>query len=458
VSDPALSTTLSRRAPSPAHAAILATTQANILTGHVRTHLVLLGVRCPSAARLRVLLDAVVPHVKSAGEHLAEVDVFRRDATPGTPYVNVALSAAGLRLLGAPLPADAAFRAGMKHREAAALGDPPVDRWDRAYRDDLQALVVIGGADPTAVAGAVRAIRRWVPRTDLVVVERGREHRRTSAAGGSAAVEHFGYVDGVSQPLFIEEEREPGPGWHPETVLGDVLVPEPRPAGEPATYGSYLILRKLEQDTAAFARREEALASALGLTGTRRREAGARLVGRHRDGTPLVDHEHPLGGGAAANTFDHGADPVGDRCPVFAHTRKMNPRGSSDGPDDERHRTLARRGQTYGRRRVDADGEFTDRPVTGVGLLFLAFAASITDQFEFVLSTWAENAAFPSAANPDGAIDPVIGQSPAAPLRLPRRWGAIDRVTVAAQEPVVRLLGGEHLFAPSIPALHRLNR
>jgi len=43
-------------------------------------------------------------------------------------------------------------------------------------------------------------------------------------------------------------------------------------------------------------------------------------------------------------------------------------------------------GATYGRHRMDANGEFTDRPVTGVGLLFLAFAASVTDQFQFVLS------------------------------------------------------------------------
>ncbi len=78
----------------------------------------------------------------------------------------------------------------------------------------------------------------------------------TNAAGDG--IEHFGYVDGRSQPLFIAEdldhERETTDGtdrWDPLVPLQHVLVPDP---GCTHAFGSYLVYRKLEQDVRAFKR------------------------------------------------------------------------------------------------------------------------------------------------------------------------------------------------------------
>ncbi len=131
----------------------------------------------------------------------------------------------------------------------------------------------------------------------------------------------------------------------------------------------------------------------------------------------------------------------------------MNPRGSSDRPAEEPSRRLTRRGQTYGRRSQAADGSFTDLPSNGVGLLFVAFVASIIEQFEFIIAIWAEVSTFPNATAPDGAIDPIIAQTPTSPLTLPSGWEDPSRVTVAASPGPVKMLGGEYFFAPSITTL-----
>jgi hypothetical protein len=305
---------------------------------------------------------------------------------------------------------------------------------------------VVGAAGTRAVTRRVTAIRRQLQPGELVVVERSRQ---LDAPPG--AVEHFGFVDGLSQPVFVTDDGPPAHGWDSRTPLANVLAPEPGPSGAPRHHGSYLVYRKIEQDTAAFARREAQLTALLGGAappGSDVPDAGAWLVGRHRDGTPLVSHATAAGPAAGAAAFDYHDDRDGDRCPLHAHVRKMNPRQSSDGPDDERRRLFPRRGQTYGRRRLRADGSFADLPATGVGLLFLAFNASITEQFEHVQAVWAENAGFPSLGSSDGAIDPIIGQSPPAPARLPSAWGATGRVDVPAGEPVTRLLGGRVLLRP----------
>jgi hypothetical protein len=137
--DPALDVPMRRTAPSPAHAELARTCQAGILTGHVRTSLAVLGLRL-ATPRLRPVLALLRPSVKSAARQLAEVEAFHDRGRPGTALVNVALSAAALRRLPGELPADRAFRAGMKHRQEAALGDPPVESWEPAYRQDLDVL------------------------------------------------------------------------------------------------------------------------------------------------------------------------------------------------------------------------------------------------------------------------------------------------------------------------------
>lgn len=82
------------------------------------------------------------------------------------------------------------------------------------------------------------------------------------------------------------------------------------------------------------------------------------------------------------------------------------------------------------------------------GLVFVAFMASIEDQFEFAQAAWANNSDCPQPA--DGA-DPVIGTDSNVTLK---REGASD--TLLGFMRFIRTEGSLYAFAPSIETLSRL--
>lgn len=55
--------------------------------------------------------------------------------------------------------------------------------------------------------------------------------------------------------------------------------------------------------------------------------AGALLVGRFEDGTPVTFQGADGLDDPVPNNFDYRGDMAGARCPFFAHIRKTNPRG-----------------------------------------------------------------------------------------------------------------------------------
>src|SRR5439155_488625 len=95
---------------------------------------------------------------------------------------------------------------------------------------------------------------------------------------------------------------------------------------------------KLEQHVRKFKEAEKALAKKLGLKSEEDRErAGAMIVGRYEDGTPLtLSEEDKMIGSAITNNFNYHetraglADDKGLRCPFHAHIRKSNPRREED--------------------------------------------------------------------------------------------------------------------------------
>src|SRR5207344_3373875 len=112
--------------------------------------------------------------------------------------------------------------------------------------------------------------------------------------------------------------------------------------------GSYLVLRQIEQDVPEFWRfmRQNA----------KSRVAAARLaskiVGRERDGTPLVPNTN-----RDDNEFGFAEDPYGYGCPIGSHMRRANPRNGFANNSEpaavattaNRNRIL-RRGRPYGPR------------------------------------------------------------------------------------------------------------
>lgn len=284
---------------------------------------------------------------------------------------------------------------------------------------------------------------------------------------GGEAVEHFGFVDGISQPQIEKPQRSTV--YSDQVHLGEILLgypneADPAPADSERTAflrnGSFLVVRKLYQDVEAL---DVAVASAAQASGLQAGDILAKMMGRHLDGRPLVpsaDEE---------NDFDYRLDPQGSKCPFHSHVRRANPRGQpmKDPPEQPGRRTprLMRRGMSYGPQyiRNPANDEQRKTNATERGVVFMAYNASIAEQFE-VVQRWVSGGN--SGGGFSGQSDPFLG---VAANKLPRVFrfennGATVRVTmdgwdglVEEPRPIVRLEWGAYLFTPSFRTLGRLH-
>lgn len=484
---------------------LLSDLQGNILKSHGRKYSVHLFLRFkadPAAVRAWIREFAETAITSALTQHQATL-AYRdcqtrcreqgksaeecREACAGDLFASLLLSAAGYRALGfeeEQLPPDKRFRLGMKHRDTRAwLHDPPLDTWEEGFRQDLHALLILAHSlDPqqaTDFQTRVQAITSEVSHVaDIVVTDYGRALIRDGQV-----VEHFGFADGISQPLFLAEDVQnlSRRGWDASASLGLVLAPDLQ--GRTAeSYGSYVVYRKLAQDVARFNALVQQVA---GQSGIDPELAAAYMVGRFKDGTPVVQQPRPAFSGQPAtvdprawNAFDYRDDTEGARCPFHAHIRKVNPRGEKHRQmlppfrrwvarrrwplifypklkaelahmeHVERASRIARRGITYG----------PERPAGGeeVGLLFLCAQADIARQFEFMQAMWASKNTFVR----DGVgLDPIVGQGyqQAGGQNWPRAWGdpghAPELFDISG---CVTLKGGEYFFAASISFLTSL--
>lgn len=448
--------------------AMLSDLQGNILKGHGRRHTANIFVRIDAGkqAEAKAFISALGDSVITALQQLVAAQLHRTTGHGGNDFVCALLTADGYRALGldAALPRDDAFRAGMAGRP---LRDPEQSSWETVFRGDLHLMILLAadGADLADTGPRDRLLSAWLERIDstygaltVVGVDQGDQLHNDDGNG----IEHFGYVDGRSQPLMLDEdiERElpngPQPGvWNPAIPLSQVLVSDPGGAFE-VSCGSYFVYRKLEQNVRGFKERERQLSAAYGGIGEL---AGATVVGRFENGFPVLkrpaDQDATVPTGKVENDFDYSGDPNGLKCPFAAHVRKTNPRRL-----DSQVHLMARRGITYGQRHDLPNGDdLDDKPVTGVGLLFMAYQSSIVNQFEFVQTSWANNAQFdflsPPALQPIG-IDPAVGSGdPGEGQQYVMTWNAElgPRFDFSG---FVRLRGGGYFFAPSISMLKAL--
>ncbi|WP_395666180.1 Dyp-type peroxidase [Methylocella sp.] len=364
----------------------------------------------------------------------------------------------------------------------------------------IHALLTLYDATPDKLeqrAGAVEAALLACG----VVVERTLALSLHIEGDKKVAREHFGFADGVSQPtpfsLETEEEgldpaqaavtparRDPWNGAplgdflfghrdsHHERAQGPLVADDERGRaaglpqdGAPEGFrnlgldGTYMVVRELRQDVAAFWRSAHRGAEAL-----RREDPSAthvtaewlaeRIVGRTRDGH-LLCPSGPLAArsdGAPRNDFGFRMDdPYGIGCPTGSHVRRANPRDglahdAASAPtmlaSSNSHRIL-RRGRNYGPKVADPSvDDGAER-----GLLFICLNTDIARQFEFIQQNWILN---PSFATLFREKDPLVG--PAGEFTI--REEPLRRV--APVETFVRMAGGEYFFLPSLPALNYL--
>ncbi|UVO54917.1 Dyp-type peroxidase domain-containing protein [Sphingomonas sp. SUN039] len=437
------------------------------------------------------------------------------------------LTAAGLRRCGIDPRTGfdafpAAFAMGMAAR-TRVLGDggSAAWLWNDGEQDEraVDAVITIygseidvPGASPAPPADAHRQlvdshrlmleifgghIIHAVPCTPVSTPEHPAEERR----------EHFGFRDGISQPVIrgsLRSAVRPAPrdliapgefllgyrndqGYFPPPIvvgaeqdvrndLPTVSAVEsnrfPRyganssaaEARDLGRNGSFMVLRQLDQNVRGFrqslddhahdlAKRYPELA---GVTGANIDGdwVGAKLVGRWPNGAPLVGNPtgpcHVAANEAPDNDFTYGVDdPRGLQCPLGAHIRRANPRDSLEPGDaseqqiTNRHRLL-RRGRSYAYR-PDAGEEKK-------GLLFMALCADIERQFEFVQHTWLNATSFHGLKDEP---DPLLGnpRGSKGKLTVPVAPGPIQIDGIASY---VSLRAGGYFFLPSRAAIQFL--
>ncbi|RIV25296.1 Dyp-type peroxidase [Fibrisoma montanum] len=459
--------------------------QGNILKAHGRHHTANVFIRCDDGRQgrakdwLNSLVEGDGAIVRSAYAQLRNNAVFKESGGKADTglFACIHISAAGYAYLFDETVkssfTDESFRNGMKKAE---LNDPDSGTWDTGLAEENHFMLLLAHADAEELVKAVTDVQQEVGAfANISTIEYGKALFNEEGAG----IEHFGYVDGVSQPLFFEDEWEtykannniksdngPDIKFDPRAKKELVLIQDPL-APDANALGSYFVFRKLQQDVKGFKRAEEKLAHQLRLTGEDEERAGALLVGRFEDGTPIqLRGEEGLIHSALWNNFDYKDDKgnIADfsRCPFHAHIRKSNPRSglNGGGMDEAKKHIMARRGIPYGTRSEDLyDGSVPAKPEDGVGLLFMSYQASIVKQFEFIQKSWVNNPSFPNFDNDElDGIDPIIGQGQGTRTgRFATDWGESGSSESASFEQFVHMKGGEYFFAPSMSFLKNIH-
>ena len=448
--------------------------------------------RFRDAPTARAFIGAVVPEIDSCEDVLKFRDSYRWNQKRGRPtptsrWFNLVISAAGLEMLEAPERElfEAALREGMKAR-ASLLGD--VDgsdpaNWVAPFGDEIHAMAILAADTDEDLERLQKSLRRHTDAKAHPVDVLGQLDGR-ARADENHGHEHFGFLDGISQPAVEGLTGTPSAGQKlipaGEFVFGyprqdeqppdapSPGYPPPPPAPEPqlpswAKNGSMVVLRRLRQDVKAF---NDFVAAQSGPSGLRPDLLEAKLVGRYKSGAPLertldqADEFDPQSADPAAadpsiledskiNNFEYEPkDADGHLVPRAAHIRKTYPRNQNPpGEGEAERRRILRRGITYGPDFVETEspypGEGGPPAEQDRGLVFVSYQASIEGQFEFIQSQWVNKDEFPQAG--DGR-DPIISQdtetanfaiTPAHHLSL-ARW--------------VTTSGGEYFVSPSASA------
>ena len=403
---------------------------------------------------------------------------------PPQQWVGVSFTSSGLAMLDPGLARDVlAFDAfcrgaladreygGERRTSPAVVGDvrrSDPTRWvvGGPGQYPVDALVTVAADDEDGLRTRADHVFTLAVRQGLAVLSWQDCRRRDR---GELGVEPFGFRDGISQPgvrgFTASEDRngrretadQPG---SPIIATGEFVLGYD---GEGGTYpdggrpvppgwmhgGSFQVFLRLRQDVDGWATQMRELSASSGGTV----DAAALVIGRTPDGEPLA----APGKGGDFNDFTF-TDDLGEQTPRFAHIRKMNPR---NGTFDDRTHRLLRRGIPFAAPLHVETRLPGDEDVAGPGapeqiehgLVFNAFMASIENQFEFLLRSWASNPDSLPPVTADGP-DPLVGASD-APCVLRRRNA--DPVEIHFGS-FVETSGAVYAFAPSLPELRRLAR
>jgi Dyp-type peroxidase family len=436
-------------------------------------------------------LTALLPRITTA---------TKDSARPGECYFNVAFTRTGLAKLGLSAQVLASFPTAFfegtasdnRSRILGDTGDSDPQKWLWGGPGaPVDAVMMIFANDPAVLTTAVqeqqsalKGVSLKVPRVDTQV--------------STDQTEHFGFHDGISQPVI--EGSPPSKRPHStaltpvygesnlikagEFLLGYVneygvlpdtpdlpagsdpkaLLPTMKGNGGQALpdlgrNGSFLVVRQVAQHVAQLWQYLDGVTH----DPVESDKLAAKLIGRWKSGAPVVltpeadDPKLSESNDFVYQTKESGSmhDPDGMRCPLGAHVRRSNPRDTLG--DDrvealkltKRHR-LIRRGRSYGPRMTNPR-DINDTAERG--LVFMCINANIERQFEFVQQTWVNNPSFNGLYNES---DPIFGDTSAQKdncMTIPR---APIRQRLSGLGGFVTIRGGAYFFLPSIKALSYL--
>lgn len=333
--------------------------------------------------------------------HITMADV-QLDGAP-EPFINIGVSFSGLRTLGVD-PAlledfDTVFKSGPDPR---ALGDVPSSRsnpaqwWEGQFStEDIHCIVQIYVQSDEAANDGTQMVRDLARRCGLTELVPRRDGTILEARSLGGTQLHFGYTDGISHPDICWNDAAITPAQVDfRMFLLGYSTPEcPSAPGDGATAdlvrgSTYGVFRWLYQDVAAFNLFLSTQAPKLfpNLAPADAEELlAAKMMGRWRDGTPLVlSPDAPNSELSRRNDFGYATqDPDGHRCPFSAHIRVVNPRDTTLDPIVEGVPRVLRRGMPYGPALSGSRDDGVDRGIVGIFL-----CADLRRQF-YTLTDWA---------------------------------------------------------------------
>lgn len=316
--------------------------QGNILAGFNKDHQALLFLKITDAAKAKRWLQFITPSIATMDEVLSFNRLFkavrarRADEPSGlvATWLNIAFSRDAIAALASSAEADKfldeAFQAGLPTRSpllgdptaADALGSP--EHWKFGKPGAIPDVVLtVASDDVNALQEKVDHLKETLAKSGLRLIF---DQRGNTLPGELRGHEHFGFKDGISQPVVrgrvsdapddfltpryvdpadprAKVSSAPGSvlvypgqfvfGYQRQDPNGDGGAPfDPSVVPAWAKNGSYLVVRRLKQDVRAFreamSKQAKQLAKKPGFAGTTAATLAAKLVGRWPSGAPLA--------------------------------------------------------------------------------------------------------------------------------------------------------------------------
>ncbi|CAA7266771.1 unnamed protein product [Cyclocybe aegerita] len=461
--------------------------QGDILSGLPKKTQFYIFFDIKDVAKFRADLVKFVPIVKTVAQVLKDRDDIADHKRRGLPGlipmvgVNIAFSHTGFQKLGiddstlTPLGDNDPFKIGQKRDAVTNLGDKTRSDgqpdWDEKFLKDLHGIILISGESHASIEKKkleVEAI--FHVHTPKASIQEIATIRGDVRPGDQSAHEHFGFLDGISNPQVLGFDKVFNPGPKPVDP-GVVLTGEtgdPAARADWAVDGSFLAFRYLFQEVPEFDQflKKNPLAKdgdGKDLTPQEGSDLlGARTVGRWKSGapidvTPFKDDPALAADPRRNNDFAFQGEINSQlRCPFGAHVRKTNPRNDLEVPPAPinpipiEKRRIMRRGVQFGPE-VTREEKISGKTQHGRGLLFACYQSHIENGFQFIQQSWANSKTFPpfETQPEDPGLDPLIGQG----VREMSGLDPLNEQKVLSLPDFIIPRGGEYFFSPSIKGL-----